>query len=61
MYPYLIRPSTVHDELIDDEKRAMDPIISTEAGAPITLGGTLCHATDGFSIGPLQTGYERVE
>ena len=51
---YLIRPGTVHDELIDDKKRAMDTIITTQAGASVTLGGTLCHTIDGFSIGPLK-------
>ena len=59
--PYLIRPSAVHDEFIDDEKRAMDTVVSAKASASVTLGGTFCHATDGFSIRPLHRGNEKAE
>ena len=57
--PYLIRPGTVHDEFIDNEKRAMDTIVTTKASASVTLGGTFHHTTDGFSIRPLHRGKEK--
>ena len=38
----------------------MDAIIPAQAGASVTLGGSLCHTTDGFSIGPLHVYIIRV-
>ena len=49
----LVRPGTVHDKLVDDEKGAMDTVIPTQASTTVTLRGPLCHTTNGLCIGPL--------
>jgi len=54
MTPYLIRPSSIHDELIDDEERAVDPVVLARVAALVPGTGVVIETIVCFCISPLE-------